>query len=75
MRLIWLQMDELQGKLDHFLAELLILGTVKGFKHFVTYIRGKEELLISVVNSPMMVSFNMSTYAPIDMSIMDCQLL
>jgi hypothetical protein len=28
------------------------MGTVKGFKHFATYLRGKEEMVISVVNEP-----------------------
>jgi hypothetical protein len=31
---------------------MLKMGTVKGFKHFATYLRGKEEMVISVVNEP-----------------------
>ncbi|VDH95063.1 Hypothetical predicted protein [Mytilus galloprovincialis] len=28
------------------------MGTVKGFKHLATYLRGKEEMVISIVNEP-----------------------
>lgn len=47
---------KLHSKLQTFLQEMLELGSVKGFKYFATYIRGKEEIIISVTNSPMIVS-------------------
>ena len=28
------------------------MGTVRGFKHLATYLRGKDEMVISVVNEP-----------------------
>lgn len=42
----------LKKKLQCFLQEMLKTGTVKGFKHFATYLRGKEEMVISIVNEP-----------------------
>lgn len=46
------QEAHLKKKLQCFLQEMLKMGTVKGFKHFATYLRGKEEMVISVVNEP-----------------------
>ncbi|KAI9221394.1 hypothetical protein BC828DRAFT_404967 [Blastocladiella britannica] len=37
-------------KLHSFLAECLAMGTLKGFKYFELYLRGREELLIRVYN-------------------------
>ncbi|KAK0061107.1 hypothetical protein Bpfe_009635 [Biomphalaria pfeifferi] len=37
-------------KLQRFLWELANFGSVRGFKHFSCYLRGKEELLVSVKN-------------------------
>ncbi|XP_071084899.1 uncharacterized protein [Haliotis cracherodii] len=42
----------LKKRLQVFLAEMLKLGTVKGFKYFASYMRGREEMVISVVNEP-----------------------
>ena len=35
-----------------FLSEMLKMGTVKGFKYFAMYMRGREEMVLSVVNQP-----------------------
>ena len=42
----------LKKRLQAFLAELLKFGTIKGFKNFAMYLRGREELVISVLNEP-----------------------
>ncbi|XP_065840493.1 uncharacterized protein [Oscarella lobularis] len=39
-------------KLQLFLAETFRLGCVKGFKYFVSYMRGREELICKIVNEP-----------------------
>lgn len=39
-------------KLQGFLAEMLSVGCVKGFKYFSTYLRGKEEMVCTVLNEP-----------------------
>ncbi|XP_052784276.1 uncharacterized protein LOC128220064 [Mya arenaria] len=46
----------LKKKLQGFLTEMLKLGTVKGFKHFAMYMRGREEMVLSVVNTPQALS-------------------
>lgn len=42
----------LKKRLQVFLTELLKFGTIKGFKNFAMYLRGREELVISVLNEP-----------------------
>ena len=42
----------LKKKLQMFLSEMLKMGTVKGFKYFAMYMRGREEMVLSVVNQP-----------------------
>jgi hypothetical protein len=42
----------LKKRLQAFLAEMLKFGTMKGFKNFAMYLRGREELVISVLNQP-----------------------
>lgn len=42
----------LKKRLQGFLGEMLKMGSVKGFKHFATYMRGREEMVISIVNEP-----------------------
>jgi hypothetical protein len=42
----------LKKKLQAFLSEMLKLGTVKGFKYFAMYMRGREEMVLSVLNHP-----------------------
>ncbi|XP_033760070.1 uncharacterized protein LOC117342167 [Pecten maximus] len=42
----------LKKRLQGFLGEMLKMGTLKGFKHFATYMRGREEMVISIVNEP-----------------------
>ncbi len=49
---IQVQEAQLKKKLQGFLAEMLRLGTVKGFKYFAMYLRGREEMILSVVNQP-----------------------
>lgn len=46
----------LKKKLQGFLSEMLKMGTVKGFKYFAMYMRGREEMVISVLNHPVSVS-------------------
>ncbi|XP_041347504.1 uncharacterized protein LOC121367412 [Gigantopelta aegis] len=46
----------LKKKLQSFLSEMLKLGTVKGFRYFATYMRGREEMVISILNSPQSTS-------------------
>ena len=36
-----------------FIQEMLKMGTVKGFKYFAMYMRGKEELVFTVQNEPL----------------------
>ncbi|XP_071493944.1 uncharacterized protein [Diadema antillarum] len=37
-------------KLQYFLAQMLKMGCVKGFKYFNTYMRGREEMICTVLN-------------------------
>ncbi|XP_056607238.1 uncharacterized protein si:dkey-19b23.7 isoform X2 [Triplophysa dalaica] len=37
-------------RLQHFLSELAILGSLQGFHYFQPWLRGREELLLTVVN-------------------------
>ncbi|XP_028285507.1 uncharacterized protein LOC114451138 [Parambassis ranga] len=41
---------EQKRKLQHFLTDLALLGSLQGFKYFQPWLRGKEELLLTVVN-------------------------
>ncbi|XP_014852929.1 PREDICTED: uncharacterized protein LOC106923992 isoform X1 [Poecilia mexicana] len=41
---------EQKRKLQHFLNDLALLGSLQGFKYFQPWLRGKEELLLTVVN-------------------------
>ncbi|XP_030609952.1 uncharacterized protein LOC115797507 [Archocentrus centrarchus] len=41
---------EQKRKLHHFLSDLALLGSLQGFKYFQPWLRGKEELLLTVVN-------------------------
>uniref|UniRef100_A0A8C6UDP5 Si:dkey-19b23.7 n=1 Tax=Neogobius melanostomus TaxID=47308 RepID=A0A8C6UDP5_9GOBI len=49
-------------RLQHFLADLALLGSLQGFKYFQPWLRGKEELLLTIVNEDL-VSFNTQTGA------------
>ena len=51
----------LKKKLQVFLTEMLKMGTVKGFKYFAMYMRGREEMVLSVVNQPQ-VRFEFDTH-------------
>ncbi|XP_063043264.1 uncharacterized protein si:dkey-19b23.7 [Engraulis encrasicolus] len=37
-------------RLQHFQSELAILGSLQGFRYFQPWLRGKEELLLTIVN-------------------------
>ncbi|XP_023688188.1 uncharacterized protein [Paramormyrops kingsleyae] len=41
---------ELRKRLNHFLSDLAILGSLQGFRYFQPWLRGREELLLTVVN-------------------------
>ncbi|XP_076829429.1 uncharacterized protein LOC143475461 isoform X2 [Brachyhypopomus gauderio] len=41
---------EQKRRLQHFLSDLAILGSLQGFCYFQPWLRGKEELLLTVVN-------------------------
>ncbi|XP_056883133.1 uncharacterized protein si:dkey-19b23.7 [Takifugu flavidus] len=41
---------EQRRKLQQFLNDLALLGSLQGFKYFQPWLRGKEELLLTVVN-------------------------
>ena len=47
----------LKKKLQGFLSEMLRMGTVKGFKYFAMYMRGREEMVLSVLNQPLVSYF------------------
>ncbi|XP_052458438.1 uncharacterized protein LOC128017207 [Carassius gibelio] len=42
--------QEQRARLQHFLSELSILGSLQGFHYFQPWLRGREELLLTVVN-------------------------
>uniref|UniRef100_A0A3Q2QU08 Si:dkey-19b23.7 n=1 Tax=Fundulus heteroclitus TaxID=8078 RepID=A0A3Q2QU08_FUNHE len=42
---------EQKRKLQHFLNDLALLGSLQGFKYFQPWLRGKEELLLTVLSS------------------------
>lgn len=44
---------EQSRKLQIFLTDLALLGSLQGFKYFQPWLRGKEELLLTVVNEDM----------------------
>ncbi|XP_064615084.1 uncharacterized protein LOC135479220 [Liolophura sinensis] len=47
------KMDQaLKKKLQTFLNDMLKFGTVKGFKYFSMYLRGREEMMINILNEP-----------------------
>ncbi|XP_026122615.1 uncharacterized protein si:dkey-19b23.7 [Carassius auratus] len=45
-----MQEHEQSARLKHFLSELAILGSLQGFRYFQPWLRGREELLLTVVN-------------------------
>ncbi|XP_026209126.1 uncharacterized protein si:dkey-19b23.7 isoform X2 [Anabas testudineus] len=52
---IWIKMStkrerEQKRRLQHFLSDMALLGSLQGFKYFQPWLRGKEELLLTVVN-------------------------
>uniref|UniRef100_A0A3B3ZZS6 DUF7886 domain-containing protein n=1 Tax=Periophthalmus magnuspinnatus TaxID=409849 RepID=A0A3B3ZZS6_9GOBI len=46
---------EQKRRLQHFLADLALLGSLQGFKYFQPWLRGKEELLLTVVNEDLLL--------------------
>uniref|UniRef100_A0A8P4G2K2 Si:dkey-19b23.7 n=1 Tax=Dicentrarchus labrax TaxID=13489 RepID=A0A8P4G2K2_DICLA len=53
---------EQRRKLQHFLSDLALLGSLQGFKYFQPWLRGKEELLLTVVNEDL-VSFFLNLHS------------
>ncbi|XP_044138831.1 uncharacterized protein LOC122929355 isoform X1 [Bufo gargarizans] len=65
--------DEEKQKLDNFLTDLSLLGSLQGFRYFQPWLRGREEILLTVVNedlscppppSPGSVSSEISYHLP-----------
>ncbi|XP_067302372.1 uncharacterized protein si:dkey-19b23.7 isoform X2 [Pseudorasbora parva] len=48
-----MQEQEQKTRLQNFLSELAILGSLQGFHYFQPWLRGREELLLTVVNDDM----------------------
>ncbi|KAK7090094.1 uncharacterized protein [Littorina saxatilis] len=46
----------MKKKLQHFLVEMFRMGTVRGFVHFSMYLRGKEEMGLTVYHEPQITS-------------------
>ncbi|XP_073510585.1 uncharacterized protein [Phyllobates terribilis] len=42
--------DEEKQKLDQLLSDLSVLGSLQGFRYFQPWLRGREEILLTVVN-------------------------
>ncbi|XP_053319885.1 uncharacterized protein LOC128491592 [Spea bombifrons] len=42
--------DDGSQRLEHFLGDLALLGSLQGFRYFQPWLRGREEILITVVN-------------------------
>ncbi|CAI8051197.1 hypothetical protein GBAR_LOCUS28040, partial [Geodia barretti] len=51
-------------RLNHFLNDMLKLSCVKGFQHFATHMRGREEMICSIVNEPSMPIIQSATNSP-----------
>lgn len=45
----------MKKKLQQFLVEMFKMGTVRGFQHFSMYLRGKEEMGLTVYHEPQVV--------------------
>ncbi|KAK3802931.1 hypothetical protein RRG08_020032 [Elysia crispata] len=45
------QEQTLKRKLQVFLSDLQYMGTVAGFRHFTSYVRGREEMVLAINNS------------------------
>jgi hypothetical protein len=46
----------IKKKLQQFLLEMFRMGTVRGFRHFSMYLRGKEEMGLTVYHEPQISS-------------------
>ncbi|KAM4678271.1 uncharacterized protein O3C94_010209 [Discoglossus pictus] len=66
--------DEDKQRLDQFLCDLALLGSLQGFRYFQPWLRGREEILLTVVNedlncpslrSPVSLSSDSSCHMPI----------
>ncbi|CAH2272655.1 Hypothetical predicted protein [Pelobates cultripes] len=42
--------DEDKQRLDEFLCDLALLGSLQGFRYFQPWLRGREEILLTVIN-------------------------
>uniref|UniRef100_A0A671P7G1 Uncharacterized LOC107683551 n=1 Tax=Sinocyclocheilus anshuiensis TaxID=1608454 RepID=A0A671P7G1_9TELE len=51
-----MQEHEQRARFQHFLSELAILGSLQGFHYFQPWLRGREELLLTVVNDDLVGS-------------------
>ena len=47
----------MKKKLQQFLVEMFKMGTVRGFQHFSMYLRGKEEMGLTVYHEPQVVKY------------------
>eukprot|EP00127_Corallochytrium_limacisporum_P003689 Clim_evm21s152 gene=Clim_evmTU21s152 len=54
--------------LSAFLREMLKLGSLQGFKYFTTYLRGREELLLTVLDQKETVYESSASYAHLALS-------
>ncbi|KAM4747318.1 uncharacterized protein WCC33_004895 [Rhinophrynus dorsalis] len=66
--------DEEKQRLDQFLSDLALLGSLQGFRYFQPWLRGREEILLTVVNedlncpslrSPVSLSSDSSCHIPV----------
>lgn len=46
------QIRDRKARLTTFLNDILRVGSVQGFKYFHLYMRGREELMATVMNKP-----------------------
>ncbi|KAG9346356.1 hypothetical protein JZ751_006667 [Albula glossodonta] len=47
---------EQRRKLQYFLSDLAILGSLQGFRYFQPWLRGREELLLTIVNEDLEIN-------------------
>ena len=45
----------MKKKLQQFLLQMFKMGTVRGFQHFSMYLRGKEEMGVTVYHEPQVI--------------------
>ncbi|XP_062372646.1 uncharacterized protein si:dkey-19b23.7 isoform X2 [Sardina pilchardus] len=52
--------NEQKKRLQHFQSDLAILGSLQGFRYFQPWLRGREELLLTIVNEDQSPGFLVS---------------